>query len=150
MSSSVVAPMLLSNANGDAAFAPHTDDTSPISPLSLDPPTLHNLADDPIIPTTDPTENTVPPPTAQLQHDIPSPIPQTEADLRAAVDAIIHKAESQMKMLDSIHEAMQRELNDMFDRHDNVKKGARKLGEMMRLTKESSESEGDSEGGSTH
>lgn len=52
-----------------------------------------------------------------------------------ALDEIMHKADIQMKMLDSIHEAMQRELNEMFDRHDGAQEAVRKLEKMAKERK---------------
>ncbi|THH26772.1 hypothetical protein EUX98_g7411 [Antrodiella citrinella] len=54
-----------------------------------------------------------------------------KADFQAALDAIIHQAELQMQSLFSIHEAMQRELGDMFDRHESAKRAAQKLRQMV-------------------
>jgi len=50
-----------------------------------------------------------------------------DAEFKAALEEIVHKAELQMQSLFSIHEAMQRELGVMFDRHESATKAAQKL-----------------------
>ena len=106
---------------------PDSEEVSPISPLTPAFPSLvngqANISAIISLPATDGT----PSPTS-------TPV-QDNADFQSALDDIIHKADLQMKMLDSIHEAMQRELNEMFDRHESAKHAAQKLGDMMRHSK---------------
>lgn len=63
------------------------------------------------------------------------PLEQGDVAFQDALDEIMHKADIQMKMLDSIHEAMQRELNEMFDRHDGAQEAVRKLEKMAKERK---------------
>lgn len=66
---------------------------------------------------------------------------QSEVDFRAALTELVRQADIQSKALDAIHEAMQRELNAMYEKHDQEteeREARRKLNQMLREVLEQS------------
>lgn len=68
---------------------------------------------------------------------------EREAAFQSALDDIVRQADSRMKMLDSIHEAMQKELHDMFDRHEHAKSTARRFRDMTKSLQRDTEVNGE-------